>query len=120
MERSLLVYFVAWLIPGAGHALLRRWGRAILYFLAVFSLFCLGLYLDGRLFSLQTGFFGLLRFVADAAIGLLYVVGKLADWGVGDVRSLSYEYGNTFLYTAGLLNMLIILDTHDILNGKRS
>lgn len=119
MAQTIWVCFLAWLIPGAGHALLGRRFRAGLYFAAVMSLFFLGLYLDGRLFSLEAGFFGLLRFVADAAVGVPYLAGKFLGWGAGDVRSFGYEYGNTFLYTAGLLNMLLILDAYDIAGGRR-
>ncbi len=37
----------------------------------------------------------------------------------GVVTAASYEYGNTFLIVAGLLNMLVVLNAYDIaLNRK--
>ena len=39
------------------------------------------------------------------------------DAGAGTVTAASYEYGNTFLMTAGLLNFLVILDAFDIARG---
>ena len=110
----------AWLVPGAGHLYLKKKKRAAIFFVAVLALFIAGLSMDGKLFSLETGFFGLLRFIADMAIGLPYLIGKFLGWGQGDIRSFGYEYGNTFLYTAGLINMLLMLDCFDIAQGRKS
>lgn len=120
MVRTATVCLIAWLIPGGGHLYLQRWKRGILFFLAVMVLFVVGLRMDGELFSLAPGFFGILKFFADAAIGLPYILGKLAGWGQGDIHSFGYEYGNTYLYTAGLLNMLLVLDAYDIAAGRKS
>jgi hypothetical protein len=119
MAKSVAACILAWLVPGGGHLYLGRWGRAAVFFVSVVGLFLLGLYMDGKLFSLEAGFFGFLRFFADAAMGLLYVLGKFLGAGQGDIRSYGYEYGNTFLYTAGLINMLVILDAFDIANGRK-
>jgi hypothetical protein len=99
--------------------LLGKWKRACLFFAAVILLFILGLYQDGVLFGLRPGLFGPLKFFADLCIGAPYLLGRLLGWGVGDIRAYGYEYGNTYLYTAGLLNSLIVLDAFDIANGKK-
>jgi hypothetical protein len=39
--------------------------------------------------------------------------------GVGDVRAVSYEYGNAFLIVAGLLNLLVVIDAYDIALGRK-
>jgi len=119
MERTVVACLIAWLVPGGGHFYLGKWKRAVLFLLVVGVLFTLGLFMEGRLFSLERGFFGLLRFVADAAVGLPYIAGKVLGWGSGNIRSSGYEYGNTYLFTAGLINMLLILDTFDISQGKK-
>lgn len=119
MERSVMACLIAWLVPGGGHFYLGKWKRATLFLIVVITLFSLGLFMDGKLFSLERGFFGLLRFVADAAVGLPFIVGKILGWGAGNIRSAGYEYGNTYLFTAGLINMLLILDTFDISQGKK-
>lgn len=118
--KTAAICILAWLLPGGGHLYQRRWTRGAIFFSVVLFLFAVGLSLDGRLFSLESGFFGFLRFFADAAIGLPYLIGKLLGWGPGDIRSFGYEYGNTFLYTAGLINMLVILDAFDIAEGRKS
>ncbi len=120
MVRTGVACVAAWLIPGGGHLYLGKMGRAGIFFVVILFLFMMGLYMEGRLFSLESGFFGLLKFLADAATGLPYLVGRFLGWGEGDIRSYGYEYGNTYLYSAGLLNMLLIVDTFDIAQGRKS
>ncbi|MDA2938075.1 hypothetical protein MYX75_07425 [Acidobacteria bacterium AH-259-A15] len=119
MSNTIWFCTIAWLVPGAGHLLLKKWARGILFFTAIMVLFFCGLAMEGRLFGLSPGFFGVLKFIADAGAGLPYVLGKLVGWGQGDVTSYGYEYGNTFLFTAGLLNMLLVVDTFDIAQGRK-
>ena len=33
--------------------------------------------------------------------------------------AITYEYGNTFVIVAGLLNMLVVLDVFDIAKGRK-
>ena len=37
----------------------------------------------------------------------------------GDVTSITYEYGTTFTLTAGLMNLLLVLDVFDIAQGRK-
>ncbi|GAB4127874.1 MAG: hypothetical protein Kow001_22930 [Acidobacteriota bacterium] len=120
MTHTAFACVLAWLVPGAGHLYLQKWTRAAVYFAGVMTLFALGLYQDGRLFPLEPGFFGFLRFFADAALGIPYIAGKFLGWGTGNIRAAGYEYGNTFLYTAGLINMLLVLDAYDIAERRKS
>ena len=39
--------------------------------------------------------------------------------GAGQVVAITYEYGNTFIIAAGLLNMLVVLDVFDIAKGRK-
>ena len=55
--------------------------------------------------------------IANRGIGAPYVIARLMDAGAGTVTAASYEYGNTFLMTAGLLNFLVILDAFDVAMG---
>ena len=41
-----------------------------------------------------------------------------AGAGPGDGDGVTYEYGNTFLIAAGLLNMLVMLDAYDVATGR--
>ena len=50
LPRRTLAVIVAWLIPGAGHLVLGKVGRAALFFVTIVGAFTLGLALHGRLF----------------------------------------------------------------------
>ena len=119
MFRTIWICTVAWFVPGAGHLLLRKWKRGIAFFAALMVLFICGLAMEGRLFGITPGFFGVLKFIADAGTGFPYLLAKLMGWGQGDVTSYGYEYGNAFFFTAGLLNMLLVVDAFDIMQGRK-
>jgi len=114
-------FILAWLVPGAGHLFLRKTWRGSIFFICILSMFCLGLQLQGTLVGLDFGdLFGFLKWFAEIGAGLPYLIAKGAGWGTGEITSYTYDYGNIFLYTAGLLNMLIVLDTFDISLGRKN
>ena len=51
--------------------------------------------------------------------GIPYFVASLLGLGNGVVTAATYEYGNTFVIVAGLLNMLVALDAYDIALGRK-
>jgi hypothetical protein len=112
--RVALVVALAWLIPGAGHLLQGR-RKGLVFLIALPLMFLFGLWLQGRLFPLELSdplvFLGA---IANRGVGAPYIVARLMDAGAGTVTEASYEYGNTFLMTAGLLNFLVILDAFDV------
>ena len=57
------------------------------------------------------------RRIADLGIGVPYFVASALGYGAGDVRAVTYEYGNAFLIVAGLLNLLVVIDAYDIAHG---
>lgn len=118
--RLAIVCALAWLIPGAGHLLLRRGQKGLVFLVALPLMFVTGLWLQGRLFPLELSdplvFLGA---IANRGIGLPYFIARMMDAGAGTVTAVSYEYGNTFLMTAGLLNFLVILDAFDIAMGRK-
>ncbi len=83
-------------------------------------MFAVGLALDGRLFrlTLSEPVVGLLA-LADLGIGLLYGVATSLGFGNGTVLAVTYEYGNTFLIVAGLLNLLVVIDACDVALGRK-
>jgi hypothetical protein len=118
----------AWFIPGLGHLLLKRWYRAILMGGAVWLCFVIGLQMGGHLFDLNAaeGSSQLLQvppMIANLGTGLLYIVSWLLGSGFADdpqqAARATYEYGNTFLLIAGLLNYLNMLDAFDIAAGRK-
>jgi hypothetical protein len=118
--RLALVCGLAWLIPGAGHLIAGRRQKGLIFLVALPLMFAIGLWLQGRLFPLEISdplvFLGA---IANRGIGAPYFIAKFMDAGAGTVTAVSYEYGNTFLMTAGLLNFLVILDAFDIAMGRK-
>jgi hypothetical protein len=108
------------LIPGLGHALLSKWDRALVFFGSISVMFALGLRLQGRLFGPDySDLFSLLKFAADAGNGLLYWISWLQGLGPGDPTAYAYDFGNIFVYVAGLLNMIVVVDAFDIAMGRK-
>lgn len=125
-KRAWLIGLLAWAIPGAGHFIQKRWLRGALLGGAVWIMFLLGLWLGGHLYAVSSndhGFAALLQLlpmIANFGSGLLYLVCWLGNIGFADNAQLvTYEYGNTFLLVAGLLNYLAILDAFDIAAGRK-
>jgi hypothetical protein len=111
---------MAWAVPGLGHLWLgrRRTGGILLVALPVF--FAIGLALDGQLFPFDvTSPLVALAAVADLGIGVPYLLAWTFGLGAGDVRAVTYEYGNVYLIVAGLLNALVVIDACDIAIGRK-
>ena len=115
-----LVCAAAWAIPGAGHLWLGRTQKAITLFVALTFMFLFGLWLEGPLlpFEFAQPLVALAAF-ADLGNGLLYFIAKAVGAGAGDVTAITYDYGNSFIIVAGLLNMLAVLDAFDIGQGRK-
>jgi hypothetical protein len=125
-----LTGLAAWFVPGLGHLMLKKWGRAAAMGGAVWLCFFLGLAMGGHMYDLsntQNTSSTLLQvppMIANLGTGLLFVISWLLGIGFGDdpqqaIRA-TYEYGNTFLLIAGLLNYLVMLDAFDIAAGRKS
>jgi hypothetical protein len=115
-----LICAAAWAIPGAGHLWLGRRQKGIVFLVTLPLMFALGLWLDGRLFPFElTQPLVALAAFADIGIGVPYLVARAAGLGTGTVTAITYEYGNTFIIVAGLLNMLVVLDAFDVAAGRK-
>ena len=115
---------LGWLIPGAGHLLLKKTGRGVLLLLAVTGMFLCGLMMRGAMFHPQTG--DLLTtlintggFVGDICSGLLYMVSVWLGYNQPDMAGAVHDYGTKFLVTAGLLNLLAMVDVYEIAAGRK-
>jgi len=128
--RAWLMGLAAWLVPGLGHLLQGRWVRALLLGGAVWLCFLGGLWMGGHLFSVggnEQGLSALLQLppmIANLGSGVLYIVSWFFGAGFADdpahAARATYEYGNTFLLIAGLLNYLAMLDAFDISAGRKA
>lgn len=116
-----LVTVAGWLVPGLGHLLLRKWGRAAIYFLAVGALAITGLALRGNIFAAQgSDAFDLLGFLADVGTGVFYFVWRMIEKSGPDVSHAAGDYGTRLFATAGVLNLLFVLDAHEIARGRKT
>ncbi len=115
-----LVCLAAWAMPGAAHFWLGRRQKALVFFVALTAMFVLGLLMHGRIFAFELQEpLGTLAAVADLGLGVPWLVAHLTGAGVGQVTELTYEYGNTFIIVAGLLNSLVVLDAYDVAMGRK-
>lgn len=124
-----LVGIAAWVLPGSGHLMVKKWGRAALMGGVIWLSFFIGLAMGGHMFDLSTGqgssvLLQVPPMIANLGSGLLYIVCWLFGYGFADdpvqAARATYEYGNTFLLIAGLLNYLTMLDAFDIAAGRHS
>jgi hypothetical protein len=115
-----LLCLAAWAVPGAGHLWLGRRSNRLVFLIALPLMFAMGLALHGRLFPFDVSeWLVCLAAVADVGIGLPYFIAKALGYGGGDVRAVTYEYGNAFLIVAGLLNLLVVIDAYDVALGRK-
>ena len=114
-----LLCLASWAIPGAGHLWLGR-RKGLVFLVAIPLMFAIGLAIQGRLFpfDMSEPLVGLAA-IADHGVGLTYFAATALGYGGGDVRAVTYEYGNAFLIVAGLLNMLVVIDAYDVAVGRK-
>ncbi|HEY3568974.1 MAG TPA: DUF6677 family protein [Thermoanaerobaculia bacterium] len=110
----------AWLVPGLGHVYLKRPLRGIAFFVLVVVAVIVGSRLQGNLYQpVQGQPLTLLATAASMGMGFIYFLLRFALHYQGDLAGAGYEYGTAFLLTAGLMNLLLVLDAWDIVRGKK-
>jgi hypothetical protein len=109
-----------WLVPGMGHVLLRKWDKAIVYLFAVGTLALVGIWMRGNVFSSNaTDAFDMLGFLADIGSGIFYFLAGTINPAGGDVSRASGDYGTRLFATAGVLNLLCVLEVLQIGFGSK-
>jgi len=130
--RRAAAVIASWLVPGAGHLVLGKTGRALLFFVTIVGAFALGLSLNGHLYwptiadppsLFHFDLITVLWFFAQIGSGLCYVGSFVLGLGTAPIpqaaASPTFEYGNTFMFLSGLLNYLVIHDAFDISAGRK-
>lgn len=116
---GLATFLAGWLVPGLGHALLRRWSRAVVFCMSVTVLAATGLWLRGIVFGPHAAdTFELLGFLADLGAGALYPIARSLDVAA-DVSRAGGDYGTRFFAAAGALNLLCAFDAFAIATGRK-
>ena len=82
----------------------------------------LGLSFEGRLYTIEPGQpLTILATFAVYGAGLLNLAARtLSSNPGGTVLAVTYEYGCAYLLTAGLMNLLLMLDAWDIATGRKT
>ena len=118
----------AWLVPGGGHIVLGRYWRGLLFLVLISGSFFFGLSLHGRLYwpqadktaMLHVDLISILWTFAQIGAGSCYWLAQALGLGLAPrPEAATYEYGNTFMFLAGLLNYLLIMDVYDIAAGRK-
>ena len=115
---------LGWLIPGGGHFLLKRNGRGALLLVSITFMFLCGLMMQGAMFQPQSG--DLLTtlintggFIGNLCSGILYLLSVWFGYNQADMAGHVHDYGTKFLVTAGLLNVLAMVDVYEIAAGRK-
>lgn len=117
---SVVAPALAWLIPGAGHLIQKRWGRGVLLLVSIVTMFLLGLAMQGHIYKPNGGdILDMLGFVGNLGAGGLYILSRANDWGVGAIAHATADYGTKYLIVAGLLNFIAVADAYHIAIGKK-
>jgi TM2 domain-containing membrane protein YozV len=115
-----MALIVGWLIPGAGHLMLKRWGRGVLVLVSITCMFVLGIMMGARLYAPNTSdLLDMLGFLGDLGAGLLYLIGHGLGLGQAPVQIVTADYGAKFVVVAGLLNLISAVDAHSIAVGRK-
>ena len=135
--KGILAMILGWAVPGLGHAIQKRYVRALLIFVSIFAMTGIGLAMGGKIYPVYLEkprtvldvFFYLfkkenpltiLAFFADIGNGLFYVLARVLGRGGGALERATFEFGTAYIAGAGLLNLLVALDAYDIGAGKKS
>ncbi len=119
---------LAWFVPGGGHFLLKRRGRAAFIMGSITLMFLFGIFMRGSMFTPDAGeppnILSILinygGFVGDLCSGILFLLSSWLGYNQPDTAGHVYDYGTKFLVSAGLLNVLAMVDVYEIAVGKKS
>ncbi len=115
-----MALLAGWLLPGAGHLLLGKWVRAGLLLVSIGCMFAIGIALQGKVYTPNTGEpLDMLGFAGDLGAGLLYGLARLLGWGQAPVLTAVADYGTKFIVVAGLLNVVAAVDAHSLASGRK-
>ncbi len=135
--RTALAILAAWLLPGLGHVVLGRVRRGIAFSVLILGSYGLGLAHDGQLalHDPQKPFLTSMQVLANIGVGPLDVVARSVRYGEPaysvrgprqrvrtmreKIRSPVANFGTAYLWTAGLMNLLLLFDVWDIARGRR-
>ena len=114
-----LPLIAGWLVPGAGHFILRKWYRGALLAVSIIGMFALGIAMQGKIYSNAHDILELLGLAGDLGNGLMYVVCRGLGLGADSVQVTVADWGQRFIVVAGMLNVIAAIDAHNLRTGRK-
>ena len=115
------ILVVSWLVPGAGHWWLGRRRRAVAFAALIALALVIGCLLHGNLHRVVPNQpLTVLATLGSMGMGAPYFVLRYLFGYQGDLVAPGFEYGSAFILTAGLMNLLLVLDAWDLARGRKS
>ena len=119
--KAIAALLLGWFVPGLGHVLLKRYTKALIFFVCISAMTALGLLMGGKVYAFQTeNPLTILAFFSEIGYGAFYLLSRFLAFGGGDLTSATFEFGTAYIAGAGLLNYLVALDAFDVAKGKKS
>jgi len=111
-----LAFFVAWLVPGAGHVLLGKWKKGLFFFALLGGAYAFGMHIAGwRPVSFDDNPF---YFVGQYGSGATLLAAKLGGAEKAILRESIhpswFDPGLLYVCVVGLLNLVIMLNILDV------
>jgi hypothetical protein len=105
----ILVGLLAWVVPGAGHYMIKEKRRAMIIFVSIVLTFCIGLYIGsiGVIDRVGAKPWYLAQIMNSPMVAAL---GHLTESGAYPVYGRPNEIGQIYTSIAGLLNLLCIVN----------
>jgi hypothetical protein len=89
-------------------------------FAAIILMFLLGLLMQGQFFALTSpSYLEKLGYLGELGVGLALPMAEFFGYAGGNPLFVSSDFGTAFLVSAGMLNVLVILDAYDIGLGRK-
>ena len=104
-----LVALAGWLLPGGGYLVLKETSRALIIFVTIAAIFVTGLYI-GSIGVIDPIGARLWYIVQMAGSPLVVIIGEQTKGGGFPVFGKPNEMGQIYTSTAGLLNLLCIVN----------
>lgn len=144
LPRTLLAIAAAWVVPGLGHIVLGSVRRGLVFAAILLGAYGLGLAHDGRLAlrDERQPFLSTLQVVANLGIGPADLLARIHVYGDAvyslprgirsgvenehsrifreRTRSALSIYGTAYVWTAGLMNLLLLFDVWDLGRARRA
>ena len=115
-----LPLIAGWLVPGAGHFLVGKWGRGALLAVSIVSMYVLGLAMQGKVYTSTHDVLDILSMAGDLCGGILSFICRVAGLGTGQITVTVADYGTRFIVVAGLLNVIAAVDAHNLRTGRKA